>query len=238
MEYLFFEELDSTNLYAKNNLDKLADRTIIHAASQNSGRGRMQRCWVDLGGENLFVSFVLKPSEQFKQVYSNLTQYLSVVLCKILEDYGLTPSIKWPNDVLIDGKKISGILSESVVCGNKFKGLVVGVGVNLNATKENFCLVDKEITSLNLEVGKDIDLKIFLNRLTDLFFKDYDKFLEQGFRMISKDYISRANFIGNQISVQVFNEKVSGYAKNINEDGELVISRNGNDIVLTMGDIL
>ena len=198
----------------------------------------MQRCWVDLGGENLFVSFVLKPSEQFKQVYSNLTQYLSVVLCKILEDYGLTPSIKWPNDVLIDGKKISGILSESVVCGNKFKGLVVGVGVNLNATKENFCLVDKEITSLNLEVGKNIDLKIFLNRLTDLFFKDYDKFLERGFQMISSDYVSRANFIGDKISVQVFNEKVSGYAKNINEDGELIISKNANDIVLTMGDIL
>ena len=126
MEKIYLSEVDSTNLYAKSNLENLADKSIIHAAIQTAGRGRLQRTWVNLGEGNLFMSFVLKPSNSFNEIYSNLTQYLSVVLCYVLEEYGLKPQIKWPNDVLINGKKIAGILSETVMQGSNFKGLVLG----------------------------------------------------------------------------------------------------------------
>lgn len=241
MNIISLEEVDSTNLYAKQNLSSLDDKTIIIANSQTSGRGRFNRSWVDLGKDNLFMSFVLKPCDRFKNVYANLTQYLSVILVNVFEEYGLSSSIKWPNDVLIDGKKISGILSETVMQGNKFNGLVLGVGVNLNAGKADLSLVkDKEITALNIELEREhVDKKLFFEKLINEFFKNYDNFLEQGFSLIKNKYINTCNFLGKEISVQVFDGKQSGIAKSINDSGELVLQdHKKEDLVLTMGDIL
>lgn len=241
MNTIILDEVDSTNLYAKHNLASLEDKTIIIANNQTSGRGRFDRVWIDLGEDNLFLSFVLKPSDSFKDVYANLTQYLSVILVNVLEEYGLSPSIKWPNDVLIDGKKIAGILSETVMQGNKFNGLVLGIGVNLNSEKSNLSLVkDKKITALNVELDREhVDKKLFYEKLVNEFFKDYDNFLEHGFMLIKEKYINKCNFLGKQVSVQVFDEKKSGIAKYINDSGELVLQNHKKEeFVLTMGDIL
>lgn len=238
MKEIFLEEVDSTNLYGKSNLKKLEDRTVIVARRQTSGRGRLTRSWVDLGFDNLFLSFVLKPSDSFKEIYSNLTQYLSVVLCDIFETYGLEPQIKWPNDVLIDGKKISGILSETVMQGNYFNGLILGVGVNLNATLDSLKNVDKSATALNLEVGRQIDIDLFKNRLVELFFENYDEFLEKGFEFIKSKYISHASFLDKEICVQVFDKKNKGIAKSITDKGELILDSKGKNLLLTIGDIL
>ena len=240
MDYIALEEIDSTNNYAKVNIDDFADKTVIHARRQTSGRGRLTRSWVDLGEGNLFMSIVLKPSDIFNEIYPNITQYLSVALCKVLESYGLTPQIKWPNDVLINGKKIAGILSESVMQGGKFKGLVFGIGVNLNAKQAVVDLVpDKLVTALNLEFGKNIDLNEFRTQLVDEFFKNYDKFLENGFEMIKQDYINRNCFLNKELNVQIFNNIETGLAKSVDDSGALVLqTQNNKELVLTIGDIL
>lgn len=239
MKTISLKQVNSTNLYAKEHLTEVQDRTIIHACRQTSGRGRMERNWIDLGEGNLFMSFVLKPSDSFDEVYSNLTQYLSVKLCELLESYGLEPQIKWPNDVLINGKKIAGILSETVMQGKIFKGLVLGIGVNLNASVEAVGqILDKEVTALNLETGKDIDCELFRETLCSNFFAEYDKFLNSGFEMIKFDYIKRACFIDKEICVKVFDKEKHGVAKSITDKGELVLSNNNDDFVLTIGDIL
>lgn len=239
MKKIYLSEVDSTNLYAKSNIENLADKSIVHAANQTAGRGRLQRTWLNLGEGNLFLTFVLKPSNSFNEVYSNLTQYLSVVLCKILEEYGLKPQIKWPNDVLINGKKIAGILSETIMQGSLFKGLVLGIGVNLNTSEKDLAsVIDKEATSLNLEISKPVDVNLFLDKLAEEFFADYDNFLQKGFELIKNDYISRTCFLDTEICVQVFNDKKCGIAKAINDKGELVMSNNQKEFVLTIGDIL
>lgn len=234
------DTVDSTNLYAKANLANLADKSVVCADVQTSGHGRFNRAWIDLGSGNIFMSLVLKPSDAFSYVYPNITQYFSVILCKVLEKYGLHPQIKWPNDVLINGKKIAGILSESVIKGSEFKGLVLGVGINLNASEESLKLIiDKEATALNLELNLEtVDRKDFLNKLLDKFFENYDEFLLNGFSMIADEYVKRNCFLGKEISVQVFDEKKLGFAKAINADGELVLEKDGNEFILTMGDIL
>lgn len=262
IKLITLNEVDSTNIYAKNNLAMLEDKTVVHALRQTSGRGRLTRKWVDLGEGNLFLSFVLKPSNSFCEVYSNLTQYLSVVLCYVLEEYGLEPQIKWPNDVLINGKKIAGILSETVMQGNNFKGLVLGIGVNLNAKQADIdAIPDKIATALNIELNNlslranasqshynvittntscsrnDI-MNEFIQKLSDKFFADYDKFLAKGFEFIKADYISRAAFLDTEIAVQVFNEVKRGVAKYVNDSGELVLEENGKEFVLMIGDIL
>ena len=229
------EEVDSTNSYGKKHIDEFEDKTAIITKKQTSGRGRLNRSWVDLGEGNLFLSIILKPSETFNEIYPNLTQYLSVTLCKVIESYGIQTQIKWPNDVLIDGKKIAGILSETVMQGQKLKGIVLGVGVNLNSNQEKIDAIPNKIaTSLNIETQKAIDLKEFLTE----FFEHYDEFLQSGFLQIKDDYIKRNCFLGKELKVQVFNHMESGLAKAVNDLGELVLEDNKREIVLTIGDII
>lgn len=235
---IYIENIDSTNLWAKSNIETLDDKTVVYADAQTQGRGRLQRTWVDLGKGNLFMSLVLKPGENFDERYANLTQYLSVCLCKILENYNLTPEIKWPNDVLINGKKIAGILSEASVRGTTFKGLVLGIGVNLNAREEDFVQIDKKVTALNLEIGKTIDMIEFKNDLVKEFFKNYEKFLAQGFEFIKKDYLQHANFLDKELCVSLINETKKGVAKGVTDKGELVLANGENEFILNIGDIL
>ena len=240
MNIVRLEEIESTNNFAKANIDVFEDKTAIITKRQISGRGRLNRTWVDLGDSNLFLSIVLKPSDTFNEIYPNITQYLSVCVCKTIEKYNLKPQIKWPNDVLINGAKIAGILSETVMQGNKLKGIVLGIGVNLNSTKEKLeNIPDKVATSLNIEVGKDINLKEFLDNLLDEFFKNYDKFLQTGFSLIKEDYINRNCFLNKNLEVKVFNSIKKGLAKRLTDKGELVLTdKNDKEMVLTIGDIL
>lgn len=241
MEIIELESVDSTNNYAKNSIDLFEDKTVITAKSQTSGRGRLNRKWVDLGTDNIFMSIILKPSQDFKNVYSNLTQYLSVSLCKVLEKYGISPKIKWPNDVMIDGeRKISGILSETVIEAGKLHGIVLGIGVNLNATQEFVNSVpNRVVTALNLEINKSVNRQLFLNELLEEFFAYYDKFLEDGFEFIENDYIKRNCFLNKDLKVQVLNNVKSGYASSVNKNGELVLkTEDNNELILNIGDIL
>ena len=196
MELLFFEEVDSTNKYAKENLDKLKDKTLIYTNFQSAGRGRFQRKWISNFGDNIYASMILKPSNELKENYSNLTQYLSLILVEVFEEYNIYPKIKWPNDVRISGKKISGILAESVIEKNELKGLILGFGVNLNC-------------------------------------------IEKGFLLIREDYIRRAGFLNNKVTVKVYDKEVCGIAIDITENGALkLLDNNENEHVLLIGDIL
>jgi len=233
------ESVDSTNLYAKSHIEVLSDKTVIFAMRQSAGRGRLNRSWVDLGEGNLFMTFVLKPSDTFNEIYSNLTQYLSVCLCKVLENYNIKPQIKWPNDVLINGKKIAGILSETVMSGGKLKGIVLGIGVNLNAKQSDIDNIpDKIATSLNLETGENIDIKLFRQNLVEEFFSNYETFLQNGFEFIKNDYIDRNCFLNKELNIQIFDKIENGLAKSVTDNGELVLLKDNKESVLTIGDIL
>lgn len=240
MNIIRLETIPSTNLYAKSNLSTLPDKSVIIADRQTMGRGRLNREWIDLGNDNLFMTVVLKPSNKYMDCYPNITQYMSVVLSFVFEKYGIKPQIKWPNDVLVNGRKIAGILSETVVQGGNFKGLVLGVGVNINADLNSLAEIkDKEATALNLELGTTkVDKEEFTTNLLNEFFENYDKFLISGFPFIREDYLKRACFLNKNISVQVFNEKKSGNVKSVNSHGELVMENDNMEFVLTMGDIL
>ena len=123
MNRFFLEEADSTNKYAKEHIEELEDKTVVYTYNQTSGRGRLNRKWSYGGKDNIYASIVLKPSCEMKDVYSNLTQYLSVVLAQTFEEYGVIPKIKWPNDIRINGKKISGILAEVAGINDNVKKL-------------------------------------------------------------------------------------------------------------------
>ena len=200
MNLLHLDKIDSTNKYAKENITQIPDGTIVYADIQTAGRGRLNRKWNDTGIENIYASIVLKPSEKFVDCYSNLTQFLCLIICYTLEDYGVNPKIKWPNDIQINKKKISGILAEAVMVEGALKGIVLGFGINLNTSQNILDKIDQPATSLNIETGKTIDKKEFLDKLTKKFCLLYNKFLEDGFLLIKDDYIRRAGFLKQEVT--------------------------------------
>ncbi len=175
-----FEQIDSTSRYARKNLDSLYDWQVISADIQNNGHGQFERKWFcsNENGGNIYISIVLKPDDISH--LNELTRYASFKVAQTLEEYGVKTTFKYPNDVLIDGKKIAGILAESVFMGNDFKGVIVGIGVNLNLDENEIKNIDIKATSLYIEVGKNIDKCEFLDRLLTNFKNDYIDFLENG----------------------------------------------------------
>lgn len=239
MNLFYLEEIDSTNKYAKEHINDLSDKTVVYTYRQTNGRGRLERKWSYLGEDNIYASIILKPSEEMKEVYSNLTQYLCVILAQTFEEYGVIPKIKWPNDIQINSKKISGILAEGVIEHGKLKGLILGFGINLNTKKELLEQINQPATSLNIETGKIIDKEIFLKKLLERFCLMYDKFIEEGFILIKNEYIRRAGFLNKEINVKVFDNTISGIAKEITDNGALkLIDKQNKEHVLLIGDIL
>lgn len=242
MNLICFEKLNSTNKYAKENIETLADKTVVSTDVQTNGYGRFERSWTDLGTENIYMTFILKPSDEIKPVYANLTQYLSVCLCKQLEGMGLFPQIKWPNDVLLDGKKVCGILAETSIKGGKLKGIVLGIGVNLNASKDDLGAIDRPATSINIEIGKNINKKEFMDDLIESFFGDYDEFLQKGFTLIKQDYEQFSSLFtlhSSPIKIAIFDKVKEGVFSGFDNNGELLLHMpDGTTENINMGEIV
>ena len=159
----FFETLDSTNTYAVRHFDELSDGDLIVAKEQTAGRGRLNRKWISKEG-NLFASYVIK--EPFDEpFYATMVSSLSVVAAVKKLYPQLDPVIKWPNDVIIGDKKLCGILCEGVIREGKLKGIICGIGVNLNLTEEELSAIDQPAISLSLAAGEKINLKNFTDQL-------------------------------------------------------------------------
>jgi len=242
-DIISFDKTDSTNTYAKQNMDFLLDRVVVAADLQTNGYGRFERSWVGLGPENIYMTFVLKPSDKLLPEYANLTQYLSVILCRKLESMGLSPQIKWPNDVLLNGKKVCGILAETVSKGGLLRGIALGIGANLNASVEALGQIDRPATSLDIELGHAINKQDFRQSFVEMFFADYDKFLNEGFECIRADYERLSLFHkgtdNTEIKVAVFNKIKHGIFKGFDENCNLLLlMADGKIKKFNMGEII
>ncbi len=233
-------EVHSTNSYALDKFSFFADKTVVFTKKQTCGRGRYNRKWCGDDSENLYLSIVLKPEEIASYPFSNLTQYLSVVLCKYLEnEFSLKPSIKWPNDILVDGCKISGILAEASNEKNKIQGIVLGLGLNVNLKAETLENIDQKATSISILKNNNYDVENILKGLCDLFFDSYNEFIKNGFGFIKKDYIDRCNFLGKEITVKGVTETKKYLAISIDDNGLLVVKDDlGKESKIITGDVL
>ena len=234
-----FETLNSTNKFALEHIKEYEPNTIIRAQIQKNGRGRFARKWISDKKNNCYISFILKPDLKHKENFKNLTQYLSIVLCKTLSEYGICTSIKWPNDVQISGKKIAGILSEISFSGKNFNGIILGIGVNLNLEQKDLENINIPATSLNIELSQKIDSKIFIDKLVQKFFENYEILLEKGFAPFRAEYIALCNFLGKEITIKNPKIEIQGKAINIKEDGTLeIIIADGSIKTILSGDVL
>ena len=234
----YLPQVPSTNAWAREHLIDLADRTVVYTFAQSAGRGRMDRSWADLGPGNLFASLVLKPSQRMEERYLCLTQLLSLSIARSCDACGAPASIKWPNDVLIRGRKVSGILAEAVVEQELLRGVVLGFGVNLTADPAALTRLGRPATALSLETGRAPGQENFLREVFEHFFSVYTEFIVEGFTLIRTEYLSRAVFIGQTITVVSCGRELHGTAEDIDEQGRLLLRTDGGRLeLLSMGDI-
>lgn len=232
------KETSSTNSYALDILSELNDRDIIVAENQTAGRGRFNRKWLSDDTKNVYMSFVLKPSNK-SYPYKNLTQYLSVIVCKVLADeYRLSPKIKWSNDILVEGFKIAGILCEAKSREGSIRGLVLGLGLNVNMDSEIFEKIEQKAISLKVLLGHEIDVDRLISKIIEKFFENYNLFLSEGFNLIKDDYIKRCDSLGKNIKISSLEDICEVTAHEISDEGELVvIDSNGNLKKVITGDL-
>lgn len=232
-------ELDSTNRHACTRLRELADGDVIHADIQTAGRGRWERKWISDVPGNLCLSLVLKPAGAPASLpLASLSQLLAVSACRVLETHGVQPALKWPNDIQVNGRKIAGLLAETVVEGSAFLGLVLGIGVNLNLNEAQVALIDQPATALNRCVNHAVCVKEFRDALLAEFFSRYDAFLATGFPLIRTDYLQRCAFLGREIEVRSPQSSLHGIARDISEAGELELQTPDGQIHhITLGEI-
>ena len=164
MNKIYFDTIDSTNTYLKSNTN-LPNLTIVAARHQTNGKGRLGRTWFD--NDDLMFSMLVKEHLDKPTDYSFL---IAITICNVLDKFNLNPQIKWPNDIIVNDKKISGILLESTGI-NRIENVIIGVGINTNSKSFPSNLVFKA-TSLSLETNNKIDNNKLLDLIIDEFKPD------------------------------------------------------------------
>ncbi len=234
-----FAELDSTNRYACARLRELSDGDVIQAGVQTAGRGRGERPWISHVPGNLCLSLVLKPAGAPAALpLAGLSQFLALCTCRVMAAHGAEPTLKWPNDIQVDGRKIAGVLAETVVAGSEFLGLVLGIGVNLNLTQAQCAAIDQPATALNLCLNRPVPVNAFRDALLEEFFAGYAVFLRAGFGLIRDEFLRRCSFLGRPIEVRSASGACRGTALDITSDGAVLLrDARGQIQVVTLGEM-
>lgn len=174
---VFLECIDSTNAYAKkygSSFEKDAI-TLISAEMQTHGYGQFKRKWISPKGVNLYATLYFHLPLSFREKVSALTLLLSKTIKKVLEKKGLHPTLKWPNDVLLNQKKVAGVLCE-VIFNPDFIEVILGFGLNVNMETEDLVKIDQAATSLKNETNSSWDKQKILEEVLEIFILDLKKF--------------------------------------------------------------
>ena len=228
MEILSFEVLPSTNTYACEKFDTLADGQIVLAKTQTAGRGRLKRVWLSSEG-GLYFSLVVKPQNFKIDFLGSLTQAMALSVCKTLQELKAPAVLKWPNDILCEGKKICGILSQAVFKGRKLSGVVIGVGVNIAQSKIESPKPAVSLKMLGINAQKEEVLKNIYQR----FYKYYPLVCTQGFNAIKEDFLKNFPFINKEIKIVKDKQEILGICHGLDDRGQLLI----DDRVINIGDM-
>lgn len=239
-EIFYYELVDSTNNKAKEIASSGApEGCIVVAEQQSSGRGRKGRSWFSADKEGVCLSLILRPVIPPSEV-SQITLMTAVAITEaLLSLTDLDLKIKWPNDILIKGKKLAGILTEMSMELDAIDYVIVGIGLNVNSPIESLDPEVKDIaTSLFIETGISFSrteiIKAFLLSFENL----YLEVQENGFASIIKRWKELSDIIGKNVTVDVIGKKIKGVVKNIGDDGVLILEdKNKNTHRIISGDV-
>jgi BirA family biotin operon repressor/biotin-[acetyl-CoA-carboxylase] ligase len=220
-----FEETTSTNdVIEKLARDGVKEGVVVFAEAQTRGRGRLGRKWMSPARKGLWFSVLLRPNLS-PQAATQLTVASATALRNAIELHtGLKPDIKWPNDILIWGKKVAGILTELSAELDQIKYVLVGIGVDVNLNQADFPTeLRKSATSLKIELGRAVvraELAVAILRELD---REYARILAGEFTAVADDWEEHCTTIGQRLTIRMGNRRICGRAESLGEDGALLL---------------
>lgn len=225
--------ITSTNEYIKEHYETLDNYTIVTANYQTNGRGRMTRVWHSCAGDNILMSILIKEFNDRTDL-NLLSLVTGVAVHKFLSKYLNKLYIKWPNDVLVDNKKICGILLEGKI-NNNSKMVVIGIGININQTSFNDD-INFLTTSLKKELNINFDIDLLIKELSNILVKEIDEYLNGNTSYI--EYL-RTNLYGINKLVEFIRNDVlcEGIILDIHTDGRLIVKEKDKILYVNSGEI-
>ena len=226
-ELYVFKEVASTNTVAKFlSMHNVANGTVVISEKQTQAKGRSGKSWESpLGG--VWLSIILKPDvDQSK--FPMITLATGVAVAKTLEKVGVeNPEIKWPNDIMINGKKVCGILTEAIAKFNTVENVIIGVGIDANLEVSQF---PEELQSGTTTLKEELKREGNENLLIKIFLEEFEKISElfnhEGYETILKEWRKRSYSIGKIVEVrEPFNTYYDGYVVGINKEGALIVEK-------------
>lgn len=209
---------------------ELPSGTAVAAREQTQGRARRGREWLSSAGDNLTFSIFLRGNCEPRRLPA-ASMAAAVAVAELLESEGLKPALKWPNDVLVNGKKICGILSEGTA-----GGVIIGIGLNVNMQRTAH--IDKPATSVLIETEKRRDIDELLGKLLKQLSVRLDEWAQGGFSKVRKSWESKIPDIGKTVIARDGNTTRIGILAGFGVDGELLLrDEHGNLSSVWAGDL-
>ncbi|MEW6193680.1 MAG: biotin--[acetyl-CoA-carboxylase] ligase [Bacteroidota bacterium] len=233
--FIYSDEVDSTNTVLLNNKEFSQNGTVLLAEFQSKGRGRKERVWISNAGQNLTFSILLKNDlKDWKLNIVNLGSSLAVAQ-SIENLFQLDVELKWPNDVLVNKKKIAGILIESSSKGSKLSKVVIGVGINVN--QPNFPgKFDIQPTSVRREFHEIVNREKLLSEILNNF-EDMLTIAKTEPGKIINDWRNRCKMIGEKVKIVEGDKTKTGLFDDIDEDGILMLKQGDKTEKIHFGDV-
>jgi BirA family biotin operon repressor/biotin-[acetyl-CoA-carboxylase] ligase len=212
--------VDSTNEWLKRNAQHLnaGELTRVTAKAQSNGRGFRGSTWASPYGLNAYISYYFQISAEFD--ISPISLLAALCIAYTLKIYGIEGKIKWPNDLLVKGHKIAGVLGEVLQFSGNQRGLILGMGINVNMPSSQLQKIDQPATSLFKETGKQFLVPQFIAKLHLQFFPRLEKFLRFGFQPFIKE-INRTLYFTKNFDFQHGNQVIMGSLHSVNTKGQI-----------------
>lgn len=210
-----------------------AEGTVVLAGRQTAGRGRLGRSWISPGG-GLYLTVVLRPPVEHLKA---LVIIAGLAVARAIERLaGLQTSLKWPNDVLVAGRKVAGILSESELVEQSVSYALVGIGVNVNADMAAYPETAPLATSVMTELGREVSREALAAGILNEFEALY--LAAQAGEPIDQEWRARLSMLGKQVQVRLGGQVEEGLAEDVDGDGNLVLRRaDGSRVTIAAGDV-
>jgi BirA family biotin operon repressor/biotin-[acetyl-CoA-carboxylase] ligase len=231
-EVVWRAEIDSTQRLARERARAGApEGTVVVAETQTQGRGRLGRTWHSPPGVNLYCTIVLRP-ERPPAVAPQLALVAGLAVADaVREASGLDARVKWPNDVLVGGRKVAGVLTEMEGSLERVAFVLVGIGVNVNGAQASFPpAIRRTATSLRAASGRAVDRAAFTGALLAALEARYGRFLAGGFAAIRRDWEAVAFLTGRDVRVRGIGIAVEGRVVGVDQDGALRLARPGGGV--------
>ncbi len=237
----YFSAIDSTNSFARQLAEQGAEEgEIVIAESQNHGRGRLGRPWMSPPYLNLYFSVVLRPKLPPMDA-PQITLMAAVALADAVASFiPVAPVIKWPNDILVQGRKLAGVLTESSGDSSRIEFVILGIGVNLNYPRSLMPeAIRQRATSIVELTQRNVSREAFVRRLIQDLDRCYGELEETGFDPLATRWEARFGFRGKRVRVEMTDRVLIGRAKGIDRDGALILEDEMGDCQrVVAGDVI